>query len=559
MAEEDILFGKNRHLFGGIAPSDMRLFRAKYNPEDKTATIEYIAPGNTVIDGQTVCVIGGVEFRRYIFKRSELQYVLAVGSPIYDEFKGDLVYKQPRTHGMLSGNLRYTITDTGLNDVGYDYLEEIPVYRAFPYSDQGVYNRNVAGMANFATFIDTSKMYEIYGYDLQLGKAIPSARVSYPSDVDNAKYTPAYMDFTNDAFNYGGWGRDEYRVEGRTNPFFMPQPCMLTYDGVVDHYLDNDNYNRRSGIVTASSVADSTFNGNAMMRWPKIYTHREIVDDVYKFRCSNVKLGDDWECWSNYNINDEMVDCFYTPIYNGCEIDSKLRSLSGISTSDIMTSDTFSNVLSRAESNSSDKRWSIDTLSDTLLIQDLLVMMARTTDLRSAYGYGVCNGTTKIATGTMNDKGLFWGSQNSTDGVKVFGMENWWGNYARTVAGLLMYSGQVYAKYTPGMRDGTKCVSYRAVHDQYLETGSKFIYSGETYIANMTLTPAGLIPNRSSRGSSSTYWCNSVYANTSSSTYPAVFGRHPNSTDAEVGPFTLGFATSTTSTGNIMNAAPSYR
>lgn len=31
MAEEDLIFGKNRHFFGGIEPSNMRKFTASYH------------------------------------------------------------------------------------------------------------------------------------------------------------------------------------------------------------------------------------------------------------------------------------------------------------------------------------------------------------------------------------------------------------------------------------------------------------------------------------------------------------------------------------------------
>ena len=42
MAEEDIIFGKNRHFFGGIEPSNMITFSAKsdYQTETDTLTVK---------------------------------------------------------------------------------------------------------------------------------------------------------------------------------------------------------------------------------------------------------------------------------------------------------------------------------------------------------------------------------------------------------------------------------------------------------------------------------------------------------------------------------------
>lgn len=54
-------------------------------------------------------------------------------------------------------------------------------------------------------------------------------------------------------------------------------------------------------------------------------------------------------------------------------------------------------------------------------------MMARSTECQTAFGYGRCNSSNSIAPGTMNSKGMFWGSNDKTSGVKVFGMENVWG------------------------------------------------------------------------------------------------------------------------------------
>lgn len=635
MAEEDIIYGKNRHFFGGIEPSNLTEFYIS----DGTAGyhIAYFKlPEDTVIDGQVVCTVGGVVVRR---KTDDY--------PV-DEFDGELVVDY--TRDMWESNM--ADMNYGIRMCSSDYIytpsDTNYYYSFFPYSKQGVYNRNPANRtAVYAydlsvtymmvtqaatdgvirnvikvnvsdacemvlckstthhpttytdgtrikwssattdhtsfTFSDNdvvlgetyyysafvrpedstdekyiaiegnrckatvSQYTYLYGFDIDLSDSNPDTRVSYPDDVYNAHFTPVTLGFTTKQI--------DWRFIVRDMIHFMPKPCLLSTDGTVKCYLNPNDYSKD----VDGNAADITSGAyNVMMEWPKIYTHREVVDGVYKFRCSDYKIDEDWECWSNYNINDELVDHFYTPVYNGCTISSKLCSVSGKSTSDITVSTTFSNLLSRAESISTDKRWSLDTLSDTLLIQDLLVMMAKTTDLRSAYGYGVCNGSTKIATGTMNTKGLFWGSTNTTDGVKVFGMENWWGNYGRTIAGLIMYGGQLYAKYTPGLYDGTKYVGYQTSYERYLDTGAKFTAYGEFYIRNMKLTPVGLIPNRGS-GSSSTYWCNSINVDASGASYPAVIGLHTASTGGDVGPFTFGFTTSTSSNSNTINAAPSYR
>ena len=110
---------------------------------------------------------------------------------------------------------------------------------------------------------------------------------------------------------------------------------MLKYDGTVDYYLDPDDYTKKED-GTASDVANSAYAGNAMIEWGQ--NGRRIYYKVVPDSGSNVnatvyiadgKPDDDFKDWSFINNQGVEVDHFYTPIYNGSEISSKLRSISG--------------------------------------------------------------------------------------------------------------------------------------------------------------------------------------------------------------------------------------
>ena len=62
MAEEDLIFGKNRHFFGGIEPSNMQNFTAAIEGEHVKITAQL--PADTVINGQTLCTVEGAVIRR---------------------------------------------------------------------------------------------------------------------------------------------------------------------------------------------------------------------------------------------------------------------------------------------------------------------------------------------------------------------------------------------------------------------------------------------------------------------------------------------------------------
>lgn len=119
-----------------------------------------------------------------------------------------------------------------------------------------------------------------------------------------------------------------------------------------------------------------------MMEWPKIYTKRWESNGVYHFRCSDTPQDDTWDCWCNYDRNNNQIDHFYTPIYFGSLVSGKLRSISGAANS---VNTTAANEITYAKANGND--WYTEVLADRLLLQDLLVMMARSTECQTAFGY----------------------------------------------------------------------------------------------------------------------------------------------------------------------------
>ena len=396
MAEEDLIFGKNRHFFGGIEPSNMKVFNVtipggiygKLGP-----LVVATLPDDTVVNDQTLCTVEGAIIRRKttgypkdefdgdlvadikestsftdtkasrtgtyyyaafpyttqgVYNRNKSNRAVVNEPEPMKEFSAKSVYvsasdtvkveitaKLPsgvagavirrsttgyptsETEGELFKNITAngTYTDTNVT-VGVVYY-----YSAFPYTSTGAYNRSEANR----TSVTPKKRDYLFGYDLVKATSSPTGRVTYPSDVDNAAFTPAAMNFSTGKFNYGGWAFDPGEK-------FMPRPCMLTYAGVVDHYLNPNDYTKKVN-GSASKVADTSFGGNAMMEWPKIYTKRWDSNGVYHFRCSDTPQDDTWDCWCNYDRNNNQIDHFYTPIYFGSLVSGKLRSISGAANS----------------------------------------------------------------------------------------------------------------------------------------------------------------------------------------------------------------------------------
>ena len=119
-----------------------------------------------------------------------------------------------------------------------------------------------------------------------------------------------------------------------------------------------------------------------------------------------------------------------------------------------------------------------------------------------------------LQTGTMNRKGLFWGENTGKSGVKVFGMENFWGNQWRRTAGLILDNGITKSRLTPPYNtDGS---GYKTI--------SSVAPSGKSigFIKDIIFTKDGFAPHVAS-GSESTYYCDGLWYNNEITSF-ALFG-----------------------------------
>ena len=347
----------------------------------------------------------------------------------------------------------------------------------------------------------------IYGWHVNPNESDSAAAVSYLEDAIGA--TPAAMGST--TFDYGSW----------TNAFFMPKPCMLKSDGTVDYYLDENNYTKKAD-GTPSDVANPDYDGNAMMEWGLLWYKFEggEADGEGYFYISNQKVDNTYHCWCNIDSQNNIIPHFYTAIYNGTST-SKLRSISGVALTNANgnggTIATQEVTRATANNTTSDIEWYTDVWCDRLLINALLVLTGKSLDTQAVFGRGLDTGgqTAKEAyvTGTLNDKGLFWGdTANGTSAVKVFGMENWWGCCWRRTAGCISVNRALKIKLTYGTADGSTTVGYNQTGNGYISNGT--IPSSNNYVRAMTYNQYGYMISNVTGGSSSTYYADYFYQNT---------------------------------------------
>ena len=385
--------------------------------------------------------------------------------------------------------------------------------------------------------IDELHGHKIYGFHINATESDPDVKVTYLADAVDA--TPAHMDYDNDEFDYGTW----------ENAFFMPRPCMLKSDGTVDYYLDPDDYSKKEDGMTASDIANTSYDGNAMMEWgqgSKIWL--KIVPDEHNLGASvfiaNFKADDGFNDYPFHNSAGVSMPHFYTPIYNGSVISSKMRSLSG---QQVSNKKTAADEITYAQANnpSGQLMWNTELHSDILLINMLLVLMGKSVDTQTVFGQGIhTSGSEAInnafRTGVHNAKGLFYGTNSGTvssedfsNAVKVFGMENWWGFQWRRYQGHVMVNGAQKVKNTYGTEDGSSSNSYTVdgvpTGDGYKSTGATAL-SGTSgnYIQTEFFTEDGMFPCGALNASASTYYCDGCWYNNGITAVPYRGGSSSN-------------------------------
>ena len=360
------------------------------------------------------------------------------------------------------------------------------------------------------------KSYHLYGFRINQAESNPSSMVTYLADSKD--FTPVGMNYDTGIFSYGSWG----------NAWFIKylKPCVLGFDGIVKNYLNPDNY---AETVEGDSIdiTDENLDGNVMIEVPKVYYKCvNIDDDTAEYYFSDRKLDNNFKCWSHTDNNGNEIPYCYVPAYNGWKDSTgRLRSLSGKTPTASLTS-TAEITAAKLNNTTDDVIWYTELFCDRKLFELLGILLAKSTDSQTVFGRGNDNSGQSgvLNTGTMDDKGLFWGTNDGTSGVKFFGMENFWGNLWRRIGGWINDNGTQKIKMTYGTSDGSTVTGYNTNGSGYITVeNSTPTGTSSGYINKMIFTESGFVPTIAS-GSSSTYYCDGLWFNNNQVNYALVGG-----------------------------------
>lgn len=352
---------------------------------------------------------------------------------------------------------------------------------------------------------------KIYGFYVSNTESDPYKRVVYTDDA--VGMTPAEMKLS---FSWGDW----------QDVFFnkLNHVYRIKSDGtIVGQCMDYDYSKFIDG--SDSGITGSGHTDNFMASIPTCWVYRYTSGNYTYVKIANYQVNSNYKAYAHTDANGKVQDFIYWGVYRGCNVNSRLRS---ISKQPMLRSVTITTEFNYATANGS--RWHLMDWADIQLRNDLLTLMFKTTNLQRYLGRGIVGGEAldNYRTGDLDTSGPFHGNTTLTGNVKCFHCEDQWGLAYMRVAGVMTNSSSnLLVKMTR---------PYNTTGSGYttLSNNSK---TARGYWSTRTTAEYGTYPTASA-GSDSTYEAD--YYMVGASGYPQFGG---SAGDANMcGPFFMGLS-----------------
>lgn len=458
---------------GGIAPSNV--IGAKVKIGNQKLTVSWGDPSNTVVSNQTICTWKGTKLVQKVgsYPENIKDGILLVDNQVKDKYK-DSGFEIPN---LVNGQTYY--------------------FALFPYSDTGSVNLSAENRIS-----GTPQPFRKMTVKIDLSNSNPATCVTYADDA--AEMIPGSADW---------------------DVFFGHYPCLFK-NGKEVGKLNRNDFNKfedgRSADITSGDA------GDVMIAFPRRGVKISTSGDIVTVSMTDDPDNSDFKYYA-HTRKTTRKEVFYLGAYKGWKDGSnKVRSLKDKSPTTYQTIGTFRGY---AQANGSGYEQS--AFFQLTFRQAMYLLKYKNLNSQTTIGQGRVKSSI-INTGGSEAYGMdseiikksnpsYMTDQNHH--VKLFGLEDFWGNVYEWIDGIVTDSSRNVLTATGSFN------TIGSGYDNNGNAGSSSSVSGWMSRPNGT-TELGFIIKESS-GSETTYFSDSVYLYPG---YVAYFGGCWNS-DSSAGAF----------------------
>lgn len=363
---------------GGIAPSNVIAPQIKVG--NHQVTISWGDPADTIVEGQTLCTWKGTKL---------IQKVGAFPENIKDGVQ--LVDNQERNAYKENG---FEISNLANGTTYY--------FALFPYSDTGAVNANKLNRLS-----GTMPPRKIMTAVIDLTNENPETSVTYADDA------------------VGMIPKSEAWDE-----FFGHYPVLLK-NGVEVGRLNPDNFAQFEDGTAADITSGDA--GDVMIAFPRRGVSISTTGTTIKISMSDGPDDPDFKYYA-HERGETRKEVFYLGAYKGYVDSSKLRSLSDKTPTSRTLLEKF-----RAYAHATGDGYENSGFYQLTFRQVMYILKYKNLDSQTALGKGYTGktGPEVAPTGATNTNGMDYGDASDTSRVKLFGLEDFWGNVEEYIDGIV--------------------------------------------------------------------------------------------------------------------------
>lgn len=317
--EEGVIYGYNRHLYGGIEPSTMKTFSVIKGSDSIYPMITAIPPDDTIVDEEVLCSVAGTKIIYNLYHE-----------PV-NEFDGEIV-AELKLGETLSGWLWSPPEIDGIVPTAF--------LKAFPYSTNNVYGRNSKNCAIFnpppaveALSVTQTFDSEAQKYNVNLSITVPTVinkvvvgRIN-GTLMGDLTITPEECEKTwvveNDTMTSDGSSKTLSVID--TEVESAQQYIYIVFPSISNDIYNTDTTNRISvtvsdatppGDLTALSLVSLDQEGAVRINidWPE---DCDGVTIVYKTGSYPANINDGTVKNQLHHNPSDPTQVYYHPIWNG--------------------------------------------------------------------------------------------------------------------------------------------------------------------------------------------------------------------------------------------------